>query len=140
MLFDRRVLHKCFPGYELVLPGRSAAPPKQRSAHRRVLEKGKVCSKIARIAKTPIPNRRTGSCYPLGIGGFYRFCAARRSGIKLFLESIGQSFSSLGASSLQDFSAVCRTHSLTEAVLFLSLTLFGLVGSQHLSCTSSVVL
>ena len=44
---------------------------------------------------------------------------------------IGQSFSALSASSLEDISAVGSCHSLSEAVLFFSLTLFGLIGSEH---------
>ena len=44
---------------------------------------------------------------------------------------IGKSFSALSASSLQYVSAVSGSHSLSEAVLLLSLTLFGLIGSEH---------
>jgi hypothetical protein len=58
-----------------------------------------------------------------GIGGFY---------VSAFRRLIGQSFSALSASSLQYVSAVSGSHSLSEAVLFLSLTLFGLIGSEHL--------
>ena len=47
------------------------------------------------------------------------------------LRSIGQSFSALSASSLEYVSAVSSSHSLSEAVLFFSLTLFGLIGSEH---------
>ena len=47
------------------------------------------------------------------------------------LKLIGQSFSAFCTSSLQYVSAVCSSHSLSEAVLFLSLTLFGLVSSKH---------
>ena len=46
-------------------------------------------------------------------------------------ELIGQSFSAFSASSLQDVSAVSSSHSLSEAVLLFSLTLFGLIGSEH---------
>ena len=45
--------------------------------------------------------------------------------------SIGQSFSAFCASSFQNVSAVGSSHSLSETVLFLSLTLFGLIGSEH---------
>ena len=45
--------------------------------------------------------------------------------------SIGESCSSLGASSLKNFSAVGSCHSLSETVLHLSLSLLGLVGSFH---------
>ena len=45
--------------------------------------------------------------------------------------SIGQSFSAFSASSLKYVSAVSSCHSLSEAVLFLSLTLFGLISSKH---------
>ena len=58
-----------------------------------------------------------------GIGGFYV------SAFRRFL--VGQSFSALSASSLQYVSAVSGSHSLSEAVLFLSLTLFRLIGSEH---------
>ena len=51
------------------------------------------------------------------IGGFYQL--------------IGQSFSAFCTSSLQYVSSVGSSHSLSEAVLFLSLTLFGLVSSEH---------
>ena len=46
--------------------------------------------------------------------------------------SIRQSDSTFCTSSLKDFSAVRGSHSLSEAVLLLSLTLFGLIGSKHL--------
>ena len=46
-------------------------------------------------------------------------------------KSIGQSFSAFSASSLEYVSAVSGSHSLSEAMLFLSLTLFGLVSSKH---------
>ena len=49
----------------------------------------------------------------------------------MFDRSISQSFSAFCASSLQYVSAVCGSHSLSEAVLLLSLTLFGLIGSKH---------
>ena len=45
---------------------------------------------------------------------------------------VGQSFSALGASSLQDVSAVSGSHSLSEAMLLFSLTLFRLISSQHM--------
>ena len=51
-------------------------------------------------------------------------CAYRR-------KLIGQLFSALSASSLEDVSAVSSCHSLSEAVLFFSLTLFGLISSEH---------
>ena len=44
---------------------------------------------------------------------------------------IGELCSTFGASSLQNFSAVCSSHSFTETVFLFSLTLFGLVGSKH---------
>jgi hypothetical protein len=46
-------------------------------------------------------------------------------------QSIGQSFSALSASSLEDVSAVSGFHSLSEAMLLFSLTLFRLVSSEH---------
>jgi len=51
------------------------------------------------------------------IGGFYQL--------------VGQFFSAFCTSSLQYVSSVCSSHSLSEAVLFLSLTLFRLVSSEH---------
>ena len=44
---------------------------------------------------------------------------------------VGQSLSALCTSSLQNVSAVGSLHSLSETMLFLSLTLFGLVSSEH---------
>ena len=44
---------------------------------------------------------------------------------------VGQSLSALCTSSLQNVSAVGSSHSLSETMLFLSLTLFGLVSSEH---------
>ena len=45
--------------------------------------------------------------------------------------SIGQSLSAFCASSLKNVSAVGSLHSLSEAMLLLSLTLLGLVSSEH---------
>ncbi len=44
---------------------------------------------------------------------------------------VGQSLSAFCTSSLENVSAVCSSHSLSETVLLLSLTLFGLVSSEH---------
>ena len=44
---------------------------------------------------------------------------------------VGQSLSALCASSLEYVSAISSLHSLSEAVLLLSLTLFRLVSSEH---------
>ena len=55
-----------------------------------------------------------------------------------YFSLVGQSFSALGASSLQDVSAVSGSHSLSEAVLLFSLTLFRLISSQHMNCTSLI--
>jgi len=46
-------------------------------------------------------------------------------------KSVGQSFSALCASSLEYVSAVSSFHSLSEAMLLFSLTLFRLIGSEH---------
>ena len=46
-------------------------------------------------------------------------------------ELVGQSLSALCTSSLQNVSAVGSSHSLSETMLLLSLTLFGLVSSEH---------
>ena len=45
--------------------------------------------------------------------------------------SIGETSSSLGASSLQNFSAVSSSHSFSETVFLVSLSLLGLIGSLH---------
>ena len=47
------------------------------------------------------------------------------------IKSIGQSFSALCTSSLEYLSAISSSHSLSEAMLFLSLTFLGLVSSEH---------
>ena len=44
---------------------------------------------------------------------------------------MGQSLSALSTASLENGSAVGRLHSLSETMLFFSLTLFGLIGSEH---------
>ncbi len=44
---------------------------------------------------------------------------------------ISQSFSAFCASSLKNISAVSSSHSFSEAVLFFSLSLFGLICSEH---------
>ena len=51
---------------------------------------------------------------------------------------VGQSLSALCTSSLQNVSAVGSLHSLSETMLLLSLTLFGLVSSEH-NCTSLIL-
>jgi hypothetical protein len=47
------------------------------------------------------------------------------------IKLVGQSLSALCTSSLQNVSAVGSLHSLSETMLLLSLTLFGLVSSEH---------
>ena len=49
----------------------------------------------------------------------------------VFPKSIGQSFSALCTSSLEYVSSIGGCHSFSETVLFLSLTLFRLIGSKH---------
>ena len=51
--------------------------------------------------------------------------------IRVFTLSVGESDSSLSAASLQHLSAVRRAHSFSEAVHLASLTLFGLICSEH---------
>ena len=58
------------------------------------------------------------------IGGFMFFFT---KGKKL----IGQSFSAFSTSSLKYVSSIGSSHSLSETVLFLSLTLFRLISSKH---------
>ena len=48
------------------------------------------------------------------------------------LVSVCELRSSFGASSLENFSAVCGSHSFSETVLFLSLSLLRLICSYHL--------
>ena len=80
------------------------------------------------------PGTNRGLC----LGGrhrrFYRSIYPRR---RIFVcpwqySLVGQSFSALGASSLQDVSAVSGSHSLSETVFLGTLSLLGLVRSQHL--------
>ena len=47
------------------------------------------------------------------------------------LQLVGELSSSLGASSLKNFSAVSGSHSFSETMLFFSLSLLGLVCSLH---------
>ena len=47
------------------------------------------------------------------------------------LQLVGELSSSLGASSLKNLSAVSSSHSLSETMLFFSLSLLGLVCSLH---------
>ena len=54
-------------------------------------------------------------------------------------KSIGQSFSAFSASSLEYVSSVGSCHSLSETMLFLSLTLFGLISSKHFAHLLSFV-
>jgi len=49
-----------------------------------------------------------------------------------FKKLIRKSLSAFGASSLEYVSAVGRSHSFSETVFFLSLSLFGLISSEHL--------
>ena len=49
---------------------------------------------------------------------------------------VSQSLSAFCTSSLQNISAVSSLHSFSKTVLFLSLTFFGLVSSEHSCCTS----
>ena len=56
-----------------------------------------------------------------------------------FHKSIGQSLSALSASSLENVSAVSSSHSLSEAMLLLSLSLLRLVSSEHFSAPPSFV-
>ena len=43
--------------------------------------------------------------------------------------------SALCSAASEDLAAVCGSHSFAEAVLFLALTLLGLVSTQHVLCT-----
>ena len=47
------------------------------------------------------------------------------------IQLVGELSSSLGASSLKNLSTVSGSHSLSKAVFFLSVTLFGLICSKH---------
>ena len=74
---------------------------------------------VCRIPKTPMRGKQR---LLSGTSAVFMFSIHRL---------IGQSFSALCASSLEDVSAIGSCHSLSEAVLFFSLTLFGLIGSEH---------
>ena len=56
---------------------------------------------------------------------------SRSSRIRVQKILVGQSFSALCASSLEYVSAVSGFHSLSEAMLLFSLTLFRLISSEH---------
>ena len=47
------------------------------------------------------------------------------------IQLIGELSSTLGASSLKNFSTVSGCHSLSETVFLVSLSLLGLIGSLH---------
>ena len=47
--------------------------------------------------------------------------------------SVGESYSTLGASSLKNLSAVSGCHSFSEAMLLFSLSLLGLICSFHVA-------
>jgi hypothetical protein len=67
-----------------------------------------------------------------GSRSFYGWqLSAFQSSFKMQRQLVGQSFSALCASSLQYVSAISSLHSFSEAVLLFSLTLFGLISSQH---------
>ena len=70
---------------------------------------------------------REGSalCAMIGHRRFYRWIG------EAYTFLIGQSLSAFRASSLKNVSAVCSLHSLSEAMLLLSLKLLGLVSSEH---------
>ena len=70
------------------------------------------------IAKTPMLSKHLRFS---AIGGFV-----------YAINSIGQSFSALSASSLEYVSAISGSHSLSEAVLLFSLSLLRLICSEHL--------
>ena len=67
-------------------------------------------------------DNRIGSC-PIIPRGFYESWDVPIS--------VGQSLSALGTSSLENFATIRGLHSLSEAMLLLSLTLLRLVGSEH---------
>ena len=52
------------------------------------------------------------------------------------IQLVGELSSSLGASSFENFSAVSRSHSFSEAVFFVSLSFLGLICSFHSTDTS----
>ena len=72
-----------------------------------------------------IKSERASLCAIIGHRRFYRWYRLLR------LHLIGQSLSAFRASSLKNISAVCSLHSLSEAMLLLSLELLGLVSSEH---------
>ena len=85
-----------------------------------------TCGQRADAIKNPDAPRNTATF----IGGrwFYLdidYRGAGQSGL------VRKSDSAFCTSSLEDFSAVRGSHSLSEAVFLLSLALFGLVSSEH---------
>lgn len=48
---------------------------------------------------------------------------------------VGELLSALRSAAGENLAAVCGGHSFAEAVLFLALTLLGLVSTQHVLCT-----
>ena len=69
-------------------------------------------------------DNRIGSC-PIIPRGFTQY------GVSVIPKSVGQSLSALGTSSLENVATIRGLHSLSEAMLLLSLTLLRLVGSEH---------
>ena len=63
------------------------------------------------------------------LGDFYNRFLAFQDATQL----VGQSLSALSAATLENVATVSGLHSLSEAMLLLSLTLLRLVGSEHLN-------
>ena len=61
------------------------------------------------------------------LGDFYNLLLAFSDATRL----VGQSLSALSAATLKNVATVSGLHSLSEAMLLLSLTLLRLVGSEH---------
>ena len=63
------------------------------------------------------------------LGDFYNLLLAFQDATQL----VGQSLSALSAATLENVATVSGLHSLSEAMLLLSLALLRLVGSEHCS-------
>ena len=84
------------------------------------------------FAKIPMTDRQSHRLHVILHRGFFTIVfLPRPPEWRTVSESVGQSLSALGASSLENVATISGLHSLSEAMLLLSLTLFRLVSSEH---------